>query len=190
MTVQQSDARQRVIETAAEMLARFGLNATSIREMAKRANAPLGSTYHHFPDGKQQVLAEAVELAGQKITASLEHYLAHGVITGISEFFSMWRNMLLQTDFHIGCPVLAVAVEEPLEGMSSDTQKAAADAFSQWEKTLATALTAQGRDPVDAANLAILIIAATEGAIALSRASRDIAPWDRITGQVIEIILR
>ena len=67
MTAHQPDARQRVVETAAEMLARHGLNATSIREMARRAKAPLGSTYHHFPDGKQQVVVEAVEFARSRI---------------------------------------------------------------------------------------------------------------------------
>lgn len=33
---------------AADMLSRRGANATSIREVAKHAQAPLGSTYHYF----------------------------------------------------------------------------------------------------------------------------------------------
>ena len=43
MSPRQSDARQRVVSAAAEMLARHGLNATSIREMTKRAEAPLAA---------------------------------------------------------------------------------------------------------------------------------------------------
>ena len=54
-----SDAPQRVMDAAAQMLARVGLNATSIREVTKLAEAPLGSTYHHFPGGKQELLARA-----------------------------------------------------------------------------------------------------------------------------------
>lgn len=43
---------------------RRGLNATSIRETAKHARAPLGSTYHYFPEGKQQLVTEAVRFTG------------------------------------------------------------------------------------------------------------------------------
>ena len=66
MSPRQSDSRQRMLIAAAEMLARHGLNATSIREMAKRAEAPVGSTYHHFPGGKQQVLVEAVHACSKR----------------------------------------------------------------------------------------------------------------------------
>ena len=62
MRTQQPGARQRMVETTALMLAQYGLNATSIREMTRRAQAPFGSTYHHFPGGKQQVVVEAVHL--------------------------------------------------------------------------------------------------------------------------------
>ena len=61
---EQSTVRERVVVAASAMLAQHGLNATSIRETIKRAEAPLGSTYHHFPGGKHQLVVEAVELAG------------------------------------------------------------------------------------------------------------------------------
>jgi hypothetical protein len=54
MSNRHTHPRGRVVVAAVEMLARHGLNATSIREMTKRAEAPLGSTYHHFPGGKQR----------------------------------------------------------------------------------------------------------------------------------------
>lgn len=57
MAVRQSDVPQRVVEAALEMLGTYGLDASSIREDVKRADAPLGSTYHHVPGGKQQLIA-------------------------------------------------------------------------------------------------------------------------------------
>lgn len=71
MSPRPSDAPQRVIDAAAQMLARVGLNATSIREVTKLAEAPLGSTYHHFPGGKQELLARATHMAGDKVEALL-----------------------------------------------------------------------------------------------------------------------
>ena len=95
MPPRQSDARQRVVMAAAEMLARHGLNATSIREMAKRAEAPLGSTYHHFPGGKQQVVVEAVKFAGARVSAGLDHYLKAGVVAGLRGFQSRGSGLPL-----------------------------------------------------------------------------------------------
>lgn len=144
MPPRQSDARQRVVMAAAEMLARHGLNATSIREMAKRADAPLGSTYHHFPGGKQQVVVEAVKFAGARVSAGLDHYLKAGVVAGLRGFLSMWRDLLVRSDFRIGCPVMATAVDEPIDDLAEDALAAAAAVFSDWERKLVASLEAQG----------------------------------------------
>ena len=58
MSKNSAEGRQRVIETAASILSTRGLKGVSIREVAK-ADAPLGSTYHHFPEGKVQIITEA-----------------------------------------------------------------------------------------------------------------------------------
>ena len=119
MSPRPSDAPQRVIDAAAQMLARVGLNATSIREVTKLAEAPLGSTYHHFPGGKQELLARATHMAGDKVEALLVELLKDGAVQGLQQFLAMWRERLLRTGFRAGCPVLAAAVEEPVEAMPS-----------------------------------------------------------------------
>lgn len=184
MSPRQSDARQRVVAAAAEMLARHGLNATSIREMAKRADAPLGSTYHHFPGGKQQVVVEAVKFAGARVDAGLDHYLQAGAVAGLRGFLAMWRDILVRSDFRIGCPVMAAAVEEPVDDVAEEALTAAAQVFSDWENKLATSLEAQGRDRESASRLATLVIASVEGAIVMCRARRNIAAFDTIAGQL------
>lgn len=184
MSPRPSDARQRVIAAAAEMLARHGLNATSIREMVKRAEAPLGSTYHHFPGGKQQVVVEAVKFAGAQVGASLDHHLQAGAKAGIAGFLSIWRNVLLRSDFRLGCPVMATAVEEPIDSAAEEALDAAAAVFASWEAKLADLLMREGREPESAAKLATLIVASVEGAIVLCRAQRSIAPFDRVADQI------
>ena len=63
MTGTDQPSRQQLVAGAADMIRRRGLNATSIREVAKHAGTPLGSTYHYFPGGKHQLAAEAVRYA-------------------------------------------------------------------------------------------------------------------------------
>ncbi|PKH70512.1 TetR family transcriptional regulator [Stenotrophomonas sp. Betaine-02u-21] len=188
MAHRQPDVRRRVVAAAAEMLARHGLNATSIREMTKRADAPFGSTYHHFPGGKQQVVVEAVQLAGARTSAGLERHLQAGPAAGLRGFLAMWRDILLKSDFCIGCPVMGAAVEAPIDGVADDVLEAAAQAFDDWESSLVASLETQGRDRESASCLATLIVASVEGAIVLCRARRSIVPFDRIAAQLEALV--
>ncbi|TEO19043.1 TetR/AcrR family transcriptional regulator [Pseudomonas aeruginosa] len=188
MSPRQPSSRQRVVAAAAEMLARHGLNATSIRETVKRAEAPFGSTYHHFPGGKQQVVSEAVHLAGGLIQHQLEEQLRGDLRQGLSSFLWMWRERLVRSDFRVGCPVLAAAAEEPIDGGAEAALDAAAQVFRGWEAALAAALLTHGHAEESAAlQLATLIVASLEGAVVLCRAERSIAPFDRVTLQVIAL---
>ncbi len=54
-----SDAKSRMIEGAARLLAEKGLQETSFSEVLALTGAPRGSIYHHFPDGKASLVAQA-----------------------------------------------------------------------------------------------------------------------------------
>ena len=88
------------------------MNATSIQELAKAAKAPLGSTYHYFPNGKKQVVIEAVNFAGDKISGMLQKSLEKGAVAGLETFLQIWRDVIESTEFQAGCPVIAVAMEQ------------------------------------------------------------------------------
>lgn len=181
------EARERLLAAAGDMLRRRGLSATSIREVAKHAQAPLGSTYHYFPGGKQQMVSEAVQATGEMVAGMLRKRLEAGALEGLRAFLALWRSILLNTEFRAGCPVLAVATEEPDED-SSSARQAAACAFACWETLLADALEAQRPDRAAALNLASTIVAAVEGALALCRAHRDIAPFDRVATTLEQLV--
>lgn len=188
MSARQPGVRQRVVEAAALVLAQHGLNAASIREMTKRAEAPFGSTYHHFPGGKQQVVVEAVRLAGARVGEALDHHLQSGPAAGLSGFLASWRSTLVRSDFRIGCPVMAAAVEEPIDDVAEGALDAAAQVFAEWEAQLAASFQANGCDRDRAVQLATLIITSVEGAIVLCRAQRSIVPFDRVGAQLARIV--
>ena len=70
-------SREQIVTGAADMIRRRGLNATSIREVAKHAGTPLGSTYHYFPGGKNQLATEAVQWAADTVQKVLAAKLPH-----------------------------------------------------------------------------------------------------------------
>ncbi|MBT2394531.1 TetR/AcrR family transcriptional regulator [Streptomyces sp. ISL-100] len=181
-------SRERIVAGAADMISRRGLSATSIREMAKHAKAPLGSTYHYFPEGKQQLATEAVRYTGEWVARSLRKELAAGPAAGLRAFLTLWRKIVVDTDFHAGCPVLAVAIEEPPADEVPPALAAAAEVFDQWESLLAGSLREHGADAEQAAQVATLIVAAVEGTVALCRAKRSTEPLDRTAAQLQSLI--
>ncbi|MEU7071818.1 TetR/AcrR family transcriptional regulator [Streptomyces narbonensis] len=181
-------SRERIVAGAADMISRRGLSATSIREMAKHAKAPLGSTYHYFPEGKQQLATEAVRFTGEWVAGSLRKELEAGPTEGLRAFLALWRRIVVESDFHAGCPVLAVAIEEPPAGEVPPALAAAAEVFEQWETLLADSLREHGAEAGQAAQLATLVVAAVEGTVAMCRAKRSTEPLDRTAEQLEALI--
>lgn len=181
-------SRDRIVAGAADMISRRGLNATSIRDLAKHAKAPLGSTYHYFPEGKRQLATEAVRYAGTAVARLLRKELDAGPVAGLRAFLALWRGIVVESDFRAGCPVLAVSVEEPPAGEIPPALAAAAEAFEDWERLLTEALREHGADHDRAPGLAALIVASVEGAIAMSRAKRSMNPLDQVAQQLEALI--
>ncbi|MGV9795371.1 TetR/AcrR family transcriptional regulator [Gordonia sp. NPDC003422] len=181
-------AREQLVVGAADMLGRRGLRATSVRELAKHSGAPLGSTYHYFPGGKTQVAVEAVEFADALTMRVLGDAIsADGPVGGLGRFVNMWRDVVVNSDFRAGCPVLAVSVEEPDD--DDAPLQAAARAFERWTDLLAESLRMHGAEDDTAQRTAILIVASIEGTVAMCRAQRSTAPLDR-TADALEHLVR
>ena len=58
MTDRPLSTKERLIRTAAELFRRRGYSGVGVAEILEAANAPKGSLYHHFPNGKAD-LAQA-----------------------------------------------------------------------------------------------------------------------------------
>ncbi|MBE4741057.1 TetR/AcrR family transcriptional regulator [Streptomyces caniscabiei] len=188
MAQEGTPSRERIVAGAADLISRRGLNAASIRNLAKHARAPLGSTYHYFPEGKGQLATEAVRHADAAIARRLGKALEAGPVAGLRAFLALWRGVVLDSEFRAGCPVLAVSVEEPPADEIPSALIAAAEAFDGWERLLADALRDHGVDPERASGLAALVVASVEGAIAMCRAKRGIQPLDRVAEQLEALI--
>lgn len=188
MAVSLPTSREQLVAGAADMIRRRGLNATSIREVAKHARTPLGSTYHYFPGGKQQLAAEAIRFAGDTVAGMLGEKLEAGPVEGLRAFLALWREILTGTGFRAGCPVLAASIEESADGELPAVLVAAAEAFTSWEAQLAESLRQHGADARTAEQLATLVVAATEGAVVMCRAQRSTRPLDRISARLEDLV--
>ena len=66
------DTRERILTAAQRLFRKRGYHATGLSDILEAANAPKGSLYHHFPDGKEAIGVCVVE----KISTGLLNLLA------------------------------------------------------------------------------------------------------------------
>jgi len=177
-----SDARRKMIESAVTLLAMRGLQGTALSDVLERSGAPRGSIYHHFPDGKDELVDAAIELSGQRALRVLDAVegASSGEIT--TYFLDLWREVLVRSKLRAGCAVLAVTVATD----SPDLLDHAAAIFRAWQGRLAELYVGAGVEPGTASSLATTLIAASEGAVVLSRAQRSLEPFEQVAARLIE----
>jgi TetR/AcrR family transcriptional repressor of lmrAB and yxaGH operons len=171
--------RDRMIAGAVRLLAQQGLQATSFAEVLQLTGAPRGSIYHHFPGGKDQLVAAAVEAAGRQALSVLDGLAGESPERVTESFLGLWRLLLERTGNTAGCAVLAVTVAT----RDDDLLTRAGEVFRAWRARL-TALFEAGGLP-GAEDFATTLIAASEGAVVLARAERSIAPFDAVAGYLL-----
>src|ERR1700733_3610258 len=97
------NSKEQMIEGALQLLATRGLQATSFSEVLALTGAPRGSIYHHFPKGKNELIAAALDLASQRTLERLEAKRGEPA-RAITEFFlDLWRKLLVYSQFQAGC---------------------------------------------------------------------------------------
>lgn len=165
-----------------------GYHAVGLSEILREARAPKGSLYHHFPDGKVGLAVAVVE----DLSGSMQRYLrsrrAAGVATAdlIAETARAIALWLAERDWREGA---LLGVLAPLAQDEPRLAEAVRRAYRAWQDGLAQALIAEGRLPADAHRLALLTVAALEGALLLARVERDPEPL-LIAGENAASLLR
>ena len=176
------DVRKRMVEGAVRLLAQKGLQATSFSEVLELTGAPRGSLYHHFPGGKDQLVRSALDLAGDRALQLMEEQDGAPAEEIAAFFLGMWRALLVRSQFSAGCAVLAVTVAADSPALLDHT----AAIFRAWRERLAALLERGGLAPRAAAQYAATLIAASEGAVVLSRAEHNLESFDLVAGQLLD----
>jgi AcrR family transcriptional regulator len=175
-----------MIWSAALLMRKQGIDATSFSDVVAHSGAPRGSIYHHFPGGKAELIEEATRYAGDFTAAGLASALTgEDPASAISGFVESWGRVLRRSEFAAGCPLVAASLEGD---RASGARHAAASAFRRWEDVIAGALEPHLNDPDRSRSIATLVIAAIEGAVVMARAHRTTAPLERVSVELERLL--
>jgi len=174
--------RERMVASAGALLARRGLQATSFSEVLEHSGAPRGSVYHHFPDGKDQMIGSALDAAGDRAMELIDQKAGAPAEEIARWFLHIWREVLIRGKFEAGCAVLAVAVAADSPELLDHT----ATVFRTWRRRLAELLEQGGLRARDAQQFAAVLVASSEGAVVLARAEQSLEPFDLVAEQLLD----
>jgi TetR/AcrR family transcriptional repressor of lmrAB and yxaGH operons len=177
--------KQRMIEQMAMLLATRGLQSASFAEVLDAAGAPRGSVYHHFPGGKDELVIAAIEFTARRAFEFLDSLKGRTGVEVTQAFLSAWRTLLNATSLKTGCAVLAVTVGM---GDSPGLRMKTGEIFKTWRERLAERLHEGGVPADKAEGLAASLIAASEGAVALSRAEGSLHPFDLMAAEMTAVV--
>jgi len=176
--------RDRILTATIELFRLQGFNGTSLKQVSVAAKAPIGSIYHGFPGGKDDLAGAAIEVAGASYQQLFESMAddAGDIVIAVGSFFEGAAAVLAETGYLDLCPIGTIASEV---ASTNDALRAATErVFADWLAAITERFIAAGLERDAAAELGTTVIAALEGSFILARSARSPEPI-LATGRVI-----
>ncbi|MFJ4655513.1 TetR/AcrR family transcriptional regulator [Nocardia sp. NPDC088792] len=160
--------RERLADAAAQVFHEQGVEKTTIADIARAADVPVGNVYYYFKTKDQLVQAAigAHAHTAQEIIAALEQYDAPA--ERLRALVRGWVDQR-ETVARFGCPsgTLATELDKRADGLDTEL----ADVMRGLLDWIQAQFTAMGRD--DARELAVALLAAYQGISLLTNTFRD-----------------
>ena len=174
-----SDAREKMIYTAAELFRARGYHGVGLAEILKESGAPKGSFYHHFPNGKEELALCAIENGGKFVSKLIDRAFedASNVEEAISRLVKMIASAFEESGFELGCPVTSLVLD--LAPWDENARVQVDVVFKHWMDRM---MEHADRLGVEASLLPVYkkafraLLVAIEGGWVVSRSTHTVAP--------------
>jgi TetR/AcrR family transcriptional repressor of lmrAB and yxaGH operons len=184
----QTSTRERIVVAASRLLQRQGYAGTGVKQIAREAEATLGSVYHFFPGGKDAVAVAALRHGEQEFAQLLGSALDSepDPAAAVAACARELADSLRESGWVDGCPITATALETL--GADSEIQRVCAAALRGWEGLVRDKLLRSGLSAEDARELATTIISTLEGAEVTAQVNRSEEPLRAAGRQLARLI--
>ncbi|MDL2269097.1 TetR/AcrR family transcriptional regulator [Desulfosarcina sp. OttesenSCG-928-A07] len=180
--------RERLIQATIRLLQRKGYAGVGLSTILSEAGAPKGVLYHHFPEGKAELVAEAVRASIHQIVQELQglRKRCRNPLDALEIWLGVACDRLEKSGYETGCPLAAAA----LEAGSGDVplKRVLADGFATLRSELALFLASAGIPEPRSQALSLLLVSGYEGALMQARAASDKTLFEQIGCVLIEMV--
>jgi TetR/AcrR family transcriptional repressor of lmrAB and yxaGH operons len=166
-----------MVEAGAELLSARGYGVTML-DVVDRAEAPRGSIYYHFPNGKAQLALEVVRKVEQELTDFIGHVAARTAdpVAFLRRMLEHHRKRLANSGFELGCPLMGMIASGDVG--SGELADAIAGAFAGWLAAVRDGLIGNGIPAARACEISSAFVAGVEGCIVVARGTRSERPFE------------
>lgn len=184
----ENNSREKILNTATKLFQINGFNATGLNQILKESNSPKGSLYYYFPDGKEQLALEAIQLASKAIMKRLEDTLNKysNPIKAIKHLINNIINDLEEENKLQNISISLIALETYYS--NENLREACKNAFTALSHVYTKKLLQNGFSKQKAEELGMTIEIMIEGAITLSVTRKDSIPLLTISN-IIGVLL-
>ncbi len=168
--------REKILTATSQLMEAQGYFATGLNQIIEESGSPKGSLYYYFPEGKEQLTEEAIQQAGEVISAQMELALnaVEDPAEAIAGFIEALSFHVEASDCRLGGPLTTVALETA--NTSPRINQVCQAMYGNWQHLIQDKLERGGFSTERAAALAVFVNAAIEGGIILSRTMHSVGP--------------
>ena len=161
---------------AAQLYGRYGYNGVGLKQVAAESGSPIGSLYHFFPGGKDELAAAALRTSGAAYQVLVEGVLRSlpDLATGIEQSFAFAAEALAASGYVDACWIETVALE--VASTNEPLRQVTAEIFDTWIISATAWVESHGLPPDEARALGIAYITGLEGAFVLARSLQSPEP--------------
>jgi TetR/AcrR family transcriptional repressor of lmrAB and yxaGH operons len=109
----QAMTRDKVLDATITLLRQSGMSGAGINEIVRESGAPKGSVYHFFPQGKEQIVGEALDRHSARVVSFLEDTLSRPrtVARKLQALFDAYAARIEEGEYRLSCPLGAVCLD-------------------------------------------------------------------------------
>jgi len=176
-----------MVDAGEELLSERGYGVTML-DVIERADAPRGSIYYHFPNGKEELAIQVAVKVRHEIDEFVSRTSARipDPAPFLQRLVENHRKRLVSSSYDLGCPLMGIVASGTVE--SAELNRAVSDAFGTWISAIARALTDKGFTPEQADSLASLVVTGIEGCIVVGRGKRSPAPFGELSRSIPALV--
>lgn len=167
------------------LMRRSGYAGFGINEILAEGGAPKGSLYHFFPDGKRQIISEALDAYAVQILALYERELAKPGTPGqkVQRLLRLPARRLQESGYQLSCPggTVSLDLNDELEAVRAAVERYFQGMVDLFARQLGFA------DRRRAESFADLLLTTIEGAYIRGRAEHSTRAFEQAAHWLAEL---
>ena len=167
------DKKEMILKEAEKLFAEKGYYGLGLSELLKRCDIPKGSFYYYFPDGKIQLIQEALEHSYRQMEYGIRHHI-WTENTALASFERMADHLaggVTEKRYFSSLLLTMISIESVY--LDEDVNRTCAAIYDRWQQMYADHLAGFGFSQEESTSVAQAVFALIHGSMISSWIKQD-----------------